>query len=146
MYTQLKKIILDSWISLRIYYRFLANSRYSVFDEIQGERECFSHGFIICGRQGVNVWHVNIFGGKKMKFYILIIKWNVWFNSVVDFSHQLNPDVNAFQRKFVNEVRRCEEMERKLSKWNILIDKIRTYVQSQTCQLETELLLMTLLP
>jgi len=27
---------------------------------------------------------------------------------------QLNPSVNAFQRKFVNEVRRCEEMERKL--------------------------------
>lgn len=26
----------------------------------------------------------------------------------------LNPDINAFQRKFVNEVRRCEEMERKL--------------------------------
>lgn len=27
---------------------------------------------------------------------------------------QLNPNVNAFQRKFVHEVRRCEEMERKL--------------------------------
>ncbi|PIK45440.1 hypothetical protein BSL78_17715 [Apostichopus japonicus] len=26
----------------------------------------------------------------------------------------LNPDVNAFRRKFVNEVRRCDEMERKL--------------------------------
>lgn len=27
---------------------------------------------------------------------------------------QLNPETNAFQRKFVNEVRRCDEMERKL--------------------------------
>ena len=26
----------------------------------------------------------------------------------------LNPDTNAFQRKFVNEVRRADEMERKL--------------------------------
>lgn len=37
----------------------------------------------------------------------------------VCFYHlQLNPDVNVFQRKFVNEVRRCEEMDRKLSEWN----------------------------
>lgn len=35
----------------------------------------------------------------------------------IPFFFQLNPDVNVFQRKFVNEVRRCEEMDRKLSKW-----------------------------
>lgn len=32
----------------------------------------------------------------------------------------LNPNVNAFQRKFVNELRRCDEMETKLSKFYIL--------------------------
>ena len=32
---------------------------------------------------------------------------------IVQF-RDLNPNINAFQRKFVNEVRRCEEMERKL--------------------------------
>lgn len=31
----------------------------------------------------------------------------------------LNPSINAFQRKFVNELRRCDEMERKLSKFYI---------------------------
>lgn len=36
---------------------------------------------------------------------------NVWYCVLI---LQLNPDVNVFQRKFVNEVRRCEEMDRKL--------------------------------
>ncbi len=30
---------------------------------------------------------------------------------------QLNPDVTAFQRRFVKEVKKCEEMERILSKF-----------------------------
>lgn len=42
-------------------------------------------------------------------------KWiqylNIWYSVLI---LQLNPDVNVFQRKFVNEVRRCEEMDRKL--------------------------------
>lgn len=29
---------------------------------------------------------------------------------------QLNPSVNVFQRKYVNEVKKCEEMERILGK------------------------------
>lgn len=40
-------------------------------------------------------------------FYLLIVPFR-------PPQQQLNPDVNAFQRKFVNEVRRCDEMERKL--------------------------------
>lgn len=43
---------------------------------------------------------------------------------------QLNPDVNAFQRKFVNEVRRCDEMERKLR-------YIETEVQKDGVQVPT---------
>ena len=34
----------------------------------------------------------------------------------LSLSEQLNPEVSAFQRKFINEVRRCEEMERRLRK------------------------------
>ena len=37
--------------------------------------------------------------------------YSIWYSVLI---LQLNPDVNVFQRKFVNEVRRCEEMDRKL--------------------------------
>ena len=44
-------------------------------------------------------------------------KWiqylNIWYSVLI---LQLNPDVNVFQRKFVNEVRRCESLERILRK------------------------------
>lgn len=35
----------------------------------------------------------------------------------------MNADVNAFQRKFINEVRRCDEMERKLRFLNNELEK-----------------------
>lgn len=36
---------------------------------------------------------------------------------------QLNPNVNAFQRKFVGEVRRCEELEKTFSKYLLIFSK-----------------------
>jgi V-type H+-transporting ATPase subunit a len=41
---------------------------------------------------------------------------------------QLNADVNAFQRKFVNEVRRCDELERKLRYIEAEVNKENLYI------------------
>uniref|UniRef100_A0A8C2ZR96 V-type proton ATPase subunit a n=1 Tax=Cyclopterus lumpus TaxID=8103 RepID=A0A8C2ZR96_CYCLU len=53
----------------------------------------------------------------------------------------LNPDVNVFQRKFVNEVRRCEEMDRKLSNSLCVLLLTPLYVSTQATfeKLENEL-------
>jgi V-type H+-transporting ATPase subunit a len=40
-----------------------------------------------------------------------------------DVDAQLNPDVNAIQRNFVAEVKRCDEMERKLRFFEDQIEK-----------------------
>lgn len=53
--------------------------------------------------------------GLEVFVFQLFVSWT-YLKCLPYFHLQLNPDVNVFQRKFVNEVRRCEEMDRKLSK------------------------------
>jgi V-type H+-transporting ATPase subunit a len=50
---------------------------------------------------------------------------------------QLNPDVNAFQRKFVNEVRRCDEMSRKLRFFEAEIGKAGLHVNESATALNS---------
>lgn len=40
---------------------------------------------------------------------------------------QLNPNVNAFQRKFVGEVRRCEELEKTFSTYRHIVPSFRFF-------------------
>ncbi|KHJ98086.1 V-type ATPase subunit family protein [Oesophagostomum dentatum] len=51
----------------------------------------------------------------------------------------LNPDTSAFQRKYVNEVRRCDEMERKLSGYEIIKFTRRSLDDARSGYLEREI-------
>ena len=44
---------------------------------------------------------------------------------------QLNSEINTFQRYFVNEVRRCEEMERKLRTCVCLKGRVHTRLKGR---------------
>lgn len=63
----------------------------------------------------------SIFRSEEMSLCQLFLSSEAAYNCVSEIGEvglvqfrDLNPDVNAFQRKFVHEVRRCDEMERKL--------------------------------
>lgn len=62
-----------------------------------------------------------LFRGEEMTLCQIYFQSEAAYSCIVQLGElgivqfrDLNPNVNAFQRKFVNEVRRCEEMERKL--------------------------------
>lgn len=67
---------------------------------------------------------------KRERFRVELIL----FHSSLGFPFQLNPTVNTFQRKYVNEVKKCEEMERILGKRllvfanavHLLLNKLRS--------------------
>jgi V-type H+-transporting ATPase subunit a len=61
--------------------------------------------------------------------------------TLLTITFQLNENVNTFQRKFVNEVRRCGEMERKLryietevKKDKVSIPDVQELPKAQTLQ------------
>ncbi|XP_022083989.1 V-type proton ATPase 116 kDa subunit a-like isoform X2 [Acanthaster planci] len=63
----------------------------------------------------------SLFRSEEMCLAQVFLQSEAAYNCVAELGElglvqfrDLNPDVNAFQRKFVNEVRRCDEMERKL--------------------------------
>ncbi|XP_046917281.2 V-type ATPase subunit a family protein Vha100-1 isoform X1 [Dermatophagoides farinae] len=58
---------------------------------------------------------------EEMKFCQMLLQSETAYNCISELGElglcqfrDVNPNVNAFQRKFVNEIRRCDEMERKL--------------------------------
>ena len=69
----------------------------------------------------VSVAGGSLFRSEEMALCQLFLQSEAAYNCVSELGElglvqfrDLNPDINAFQRKFVNEVRRCDEMERKL--------------------------------
>lgn len=72
----------------------------------------------------------SIFRSESMSLCQLFLSSEAAYNCVSEIGEvglvqfrDLNPDVNAFQRKFVHEVRRCDEMERKLRYLEKQMDK-----------------------
>ena len=71
------------------------------------------------------LFNTDLFRGEEMKLCQIYFQSEAAYSCVAQLGeygvvqfNDLNPTVNAFQRKYVNDVRRCEEMERKLSNYS----------------------------
>lgn len=68
----------------------------------------------------------SLYRSEEMRFCQLIVEKDAAFACVAELGKQqwvqfkdLNSEVNTFQRMFVRDIRRFDEMERKLSKSNL---------------------------
>ncbi|KAI3379440.1 hypothetical protein SNEBB_003701 [Seison nebaliae] len=71
-----------------------------------------------------------IFRGEEMTLCHIYLQPEAAYNCVSELGEcgivqfrDMNPDLSAFQRKYINELRRCDEMERKLRYFKNEIDK-----------------------
>ncbi|KAG9320396.1 hypothetical protein KVV02_005214 [Mortierella alpina] len=81
--------------------------------------------------------HSTLFRSEEMSLIQLYIPAEVAQQTIAELGElglvqfrDLNPDVNAFQRAFVNEIRRFDEMERQLRFFSSQIDRARVPVHS----------------
>lgn len=75
----------------------------------------------------------SLFRSEHMSFRQIFLQSDAAYNSISELGElglvqfrDVNPNINAFSRKFVNEIRRCDEMERKLRM--LKIDSLRNSI------------------
>lgn len=99
-------------------YRSVEICRYQLFIQSEASFHCISE----LGELGLTMFRdvraISLhFLQCIMQFLIEYFIFNIIINLIFNINIiQLNPDVTQFQRHFVNEVRRCNEMERQLRK------------------------------
>ncbi|KAF5288281.1 hypothetical protein FQA39_LY04049 [Lamprigera yunnana] len=83
----------------------------TAFERNRTENKNVKMTFIVTGVSKVN--EAGASSTEMVQMKAVFASFSAGELSLVQF-RDLNPDINAFQRKFVYEVRRCDKMERKL--------------------------------